>query len=81
MKARIMDIITRQSPYYILQSEMEYVVKQYIKDTGNGSVQLNVQKHIGNVNSRLSNAILITELNKLQKAYDVACEYFYKKWN
>ena len=64
----IKEIITSTN---ITQSEMEYVVESYIKDMKGVDVTINL--------NRFSHPFYYKmQLSKLNAAYDVAVEYFYK---
>lgn len=80
----IQDIINKTN---LQQAEMEFVVESYIKEKTGKEVKINIMNHpilraMPKEFMGLAGGVIIQkELQLLDKAYLVACEYFFKKFD
>jgi len=63
------------------QSEMEFVIEQYIKEKKGRDVKINIHNNqmIHLIPKEFQQSILQKELQLLNEAYNVACSYYFKK--
>ena len=69
------EIVNRKTPQFITQEEMEYVVKQYIKEKKKRDIDINVLKNL-NKNDPFFAVFFKDQLKKLDDAFLVASKYF-----
>lgn len=72
------EILQRASPITYSYEEVCYVLEEYIRIRKSQNIKVNPMTVLNNIPLQLHNALGLQEINKLNNAFYIALEWFYK---